>query len=101
MSILNNVTKQPPDHIKNTMGEIRLKIDAWIIPTPYIVALDCIFTIVVQSTLKIGAECIYICTNSQNYQIDIMVEFTLKNGSWTYITHLILNTCKGITQIGG
>jgi hypothetical protein len=33
MSILNNVTKQPPDHIKNTVGEIRLKIDAWIIPT--------------------------------------------------------------------
>jgi hypothetical protein len=27
--------------------EIKLKIDAWIIPIPYIVALDCIFTIVV------------------------------------------------------
>jgi hypothetical protein len=54
------VTKQPPIHIKSIMVEIRLKIDAWIIPTPYIGALDCIFTIVVESTLKIGAECIYI-----------------------------------------
>ena len=69
MYILNNVTKQPPDHIKNIIVEIRLKIDAWIIPTPYIVALDCIFTIVVESALKIGAECIYMCTNSPNYQI--------------------------------
>jgi hypothetical protein len=50
MYILNNVTKQPPDHIKNIMVEIRLKIDAWTIPTPYIVALDCIFIIVVEST---------------------------------------------------
>jgi len=33
--------------------------------SPYIVALDCIFTITVGSTLKIGPECIYICTNSQ------------------------------------
>jgi hypothetical protein len=50
MSILNNVTKQPPDHIKNTVVEIKLKIDAWIIPMPYIVAPDCIFTMVVRST---------------------------------------------------
>ena len=45
MSILNNVTKQPPDHIKNTMVEIKLKIDAWIIPIPYVVALNCISAI--------------------------------------------------------
>jgi hypothetical protein len=51
------VIKSPPDHIKNIMVEIRLKIDAWTIPTPYIVAPDCIFTIVVESALKIGAEC--------------------------------------------
>ena len=52
MSILNNVTKQLPDHIKNTVVEIKLKIDAWIIPMPYIVAPDCIFTIVVGSCRK-------------------------------------------------
>jgi hypothetical protein len=69
MSILNNVTKQPLDHIKDIMVEIRLKIDAWTILTLYIVAPDCFFTIVVESTLKIGAECIYICTNFPNYQI--------------------------------
>jgi hypothetical protein len=63
VSILNNATKWPPDHIKNTVAEIRLDIYAWIIPTPHIVALDCIFTIV--------------------------VEFTLKNRSKTYITHPI------------
>ena len=49
MSILNNVTKQLPDHIKNTVVEIKLKIDAWIIPMPFIVVPDCIFTIVVGS----------------------------------------------------
>ena len=49
MSILNNVTKQLPDHIKNTMVEIKLKIDALIIPMPYIVIPDCIFTIVIGS----------------------------------------------------
>ena len=49
MSILNNVTKQPPEHTKNTVVEIKLKIDAWVIPIPYIVAPDCIFTIVVGS----------------------------------------------------
>ena len=49
MSILNNVTKQPPGHIKDTVVQIKLKIDAWIIPMPYIVAPDCIFTIVVGS----------------------------------------------------
>src|ERR1700736_3384003 len=50
--------------MKNTMVEIRLNIDVWIIPTLYIVALDCIFTIAVGSVLKISAECIYICTNA-------------------------------------
>jgi hypothetical protein len=72
MSILNNVTKWPPDHIKNIMVEIRLTIDAWIIPTPYIVAPDFILTIAVGSTLKIGAEYIYMCTNSPNYQIGLV-----------------------------
>jgi hypothetical protein len=49
MSILNNVTTQPPDHIKNTVVEIKLKIDAWIILILYMVAPYCIFTIVVGS----------------------------------------------------
>ena len=35
--------------MKNTMIEIRLNIDVRIIPTLYIVALDCIFTIAVGS----------------------------------------------------
>ena len=64
MSILNNVTKQPPDHIKDIM-----EIDAWITPTLYIVAPDCNFTIAVGSTLKIGAECIYMCINSPNWLV--------------------------------
>ena len=45
MSILNNVIKQLPDHIKNNVVEIKLKIDTWIIPIPYIVALDCILSL--------------------------------------------------------
>jgi hypothetical protein len=72
MSILNNMTKWPPDHIRTIMVEIRLKIDGWIIPTPYIVALDFILIIVVGFALKIGAECIYMCTNSPNYQIGLV-----------------------------
>jgi hypothetical protein len=51
------------------MVEIRLKIDTWTTPTPYIVAPDCIFAIVVKSTLRIGAEYIYMCTNSPNSQV--------------------------------
>jgi hypothetical protein len=72
MSTLNNVIKWPSDHIKNIMVEIRLTIDAWIIPTPYIVAPDFILTIVVGSIFKIGAECIYMCTNSSDYQIELV-----------------------------
>ena len=49
MFVLNNVTKQSPDHMKNTVVEIKLKIVAWIIPILYIVALGCIFTIVIGS----------------------------------------------------
>jgi hypothetical protein len=67
-----HIEKWPPDHINNIMVEIRLTIDAWIIPTPYIVAPDFILTIAVGSTLKIGAECIYICTNASNYQIGLV-----------------------------
>ena len=58
--------------MKNTMVEVRLNIDVWIIPTLYIVPLDCIFTILVGSILKISAECIYIYIYvpiPQNYQI--------------------------------
>jgi hypothetical protein len=72
MSILNNMTKWPPDHIRTIMAEIGLKIDGWIIPTPYIVAPDFILIIVVRSALKISAECIYICINSPNYQIGLV-----------------------------
>jgi hypothetical protein len=62
----------------NTIVEIRLNIDVWIIPTLYIVALDCIFTIVVGSALKISAECIYICTNSQKLPncVNLITKFT-------------------------
>ena len=73
MYILNNVTRQAPNCIKNIMVEIRLKFDVYTIPTPYLMALDCIFTIVVESTLKIGLELyIYMCTNSSNYQIQLV-----------------------------
>jgi len=50
--------------VQITYRTLWLKIDVWIIPTLYIVALDYTSNIVVGSALKIGAECIYICTNS-------------------------------------
>jgi hypothetical protein len=64
--------------MKNTMVEIRLNIDVWIIPTLYIVPLDCIFTMLVGSVLKISAKCIYICANSQKLQnyTNLITKFT-------------------------
>jgi len=50
--------------VQITYRTLWLKIDVWIIPTLYIVALDYTSNIVVGSALKIGAGCIYICTNS-------------------------------------
>ena len=71
--------------MKNTMVEIRLNIDVWIIPTLYIVPLDCTFTIPVGSILKISAECIYMYQfpkitklHQSDHQIYIIVKFTLK-----------------------
>ena len=89
MYILNNVTKWPSNCIKNIMVEIRLKIDAWTIPIPYIVAPDCIFTIVVESTLKIGAECIYMYTNWLNCQI-----WLVQSPNWHCSWICIENWCQ-------
>ena len=94
-----------PHDVQITWRTHQINIDVWIIPALYVVALDCIFTIAVGSILKIGAKCIYICTNSQNYQIVLIWSPNLHhcqihiNGSQIYITYPILNACKGITQI--
>ena len=42
------------------------------------------FTIAVGSTLKNGAECIYMCTNSQNYQIWLVWSLNWHHG-WIHI----------------
>ena len=59
--------------------------DVWIIPTLYIVALDCIFTIAVGSALKISAECICIhMYQFSSYQIALIWSPNLHHG-WIHI----------------
>src|ERR1700732_4910924 len=64
-SLVEQGVRSPPNNLYYLNYYLTINPnDVWIIPTLYIVALDCIFTIAVGSVLKISAECIYICTNA-------------------------------------